>query len=102
MKKIALAIVMALLLTVTTGCGRTLIGKWKAVNISPQIIYVFNEDETCSYEAFGIKVNCTYKNEDNKITVLFEGKEEPKTYEYRIEENTLIIKEDSGIEVRYK
>lgn len=103
MKKFISGIIIVLLLTITTGCSRTTIfGKWEAIGVSPSVIYVFNKDGTCSYETFGIRLKCTYKDKGDKLEVLYNGKEEADIYEYVIEDSILTIKDASGISIKYE
>ncbi len=96
MKKYFLGILIFLLLVITTGCKKTIIGKWKAIDDDNGYYYIFNKDNTCSYEMIVARLDCTYEIDDERLTILYKGNEKAKTYQYRFEENTLIIKDDTG------
>ena len=42
------------------------------------------------------RLDCTYEENDSKLTILYNGTENPVTFEYRFENNMLIIKDDTG------
>lgn len=94
MKKYFLGITLILLLILTTGCKKSIVGKWKAVD--DEYYYIFNRDNTCSYEMIVARLDCTYKVDDERITILYKGTDKAKAYNYRFEENTLIITDDTG------
>ena len=96
MKKYALGIVLFLLLFLTTGCKKSIVGKWKAIETDNEYYYIFNKNKTCSYEMTVARLDCTYEADDEKVTILYKGSEKPKTYQYFFDGNTLIIKDDTG------
>ena len=96
MKKYHFGILLFLLLFLTTGCKKSIIGKWKAIETKNEYYYIFNNDKTCSYEMKFAKLGCTYENDDKIITILFKGTEQAKTYDYYFEGQTLVIKDDIG------
>jgi len=96
MKKYHFGILLLLLLFLITGCKKNIIGKWKALDTKNEYYYIFNADKTCSYEMAVARLDCTYEIHENKITILYKGDTKEKTYEYRFEKNTLIIKDDTG------
>lgn len=108
MKKIVLSIALAVVLLasmfILTGCGKSkdsdkapIIGSWDHSGY----VYTFNEDKTGTYELYGSKMNFTYEDDGNKITILYNGNTVPGTYEYRIDGNKLIIKDSFGKDVVY-
>ena len=96
MKKIFLGIILSLLLIITTGCKKSIIGKWKAIETNNEYYYMFNKDKTCSYEMTVARLDCTYEEDGEKLTILYKGNEKPKTYQYRFDGSTLIIRDDTG------
>ena len=96
MKKYCLGIVLILLLILTTGCKKNIIGKWKAINVKDEYYYIFNADKTCSYEMTVARLDCIYELDDNKIIITYKGNTKANTYQYRFDGNTLIIEADNG------
>ena len=105
MKKYILSITLVLLFVFVTGCGKKdkgLVGKWKAEGYSVDYYYIFNEDKTCAYEMAGAKMECTYEDDGTKVTILYKGNTESSSYEYKIDGDTLTIKDSFGNDVIYK
>ena len=96
MKKYLLGTILFLILILTTGCKRSIVGKWKAIDTKNEYIYRFNRDKTCSYEMTVARLDCTYEVSDNKLIIFYSGNTKGNTYEYKIEGDTLIIKDDTG------
>ena len=96
MKKYYFGVILFILLFLTTGCKKNIIGKWKAIETKNEYYYIFNKDNTCSYEMSVARLDCTYEINDDKITILYKGDTKEKTYEYRFDKNTLIIKDNTG------
>jgi hypothetical protein len=96
MKKYLLGLLIISLLFMTTGCKKSIVGKWKAIDKESEYYYIFNSDKTCSYEMTVARLDCTYEENDSKLTILYNGTENPVTFEYRFENNMLIIKDDTG------
>jgi hypothetical protein len=96
MKKYLLGILLFILIFSTTGCKKSIVGKWKSIDTKNEYYYIFNKDKTCSYEMKVARLNCTYEENDSKLTIHFAGNEKPNTYEYRFEKKTLIIRDDAG------
>ncbi|MBR3660773.1 MAG: hypothetical protein IKN63_02600 [Bacilli bacterium] len=96
MKKYISVIVISLLMVLTTGCKKNIIGKWKAIDTKNEYYYIFNVDKTCSYEMNVARLDCTYEIDDNKITILYKGNDKTNSFQYRFEGNNLIIKDDRG------
>ena len=96
MKKYFLGIIIFLLLFLTTGCKKSIIGKWKAIDTKDEYYYIFNGNKTCSYEMKVARLDCTYNINENKLTILYKGNTKSNTYEYRFEKNTLIIRDNTG------
>ena len=96
MKNYILGITLLLLLFITTGCKKSIVGRWKSIETTNDYYYIFNDDKTCSYEMTVARLDCTYELDDEKITILYNGNDKPKTYQYRFEDNMLIIKDNTG------
>lgn len=105
MKKSFISIVVATVLMVSvfalTGCGKkaanTLVGSWDHSGF----VYTFNKDNTGSYDALGNKMNFTYEDAGEKVSILYTGNTAASTYEYKIEGKKLIIKDSFGNDVEY-
>ena len=96
MKKYFLGILIVLLLILTTGCKKSIVGKWKSIDKENEYYYIFNDDKTCSYEMTVARLDCTYEENDSKLTILYNGNDKPTNFEYRFEKNTLIITDKTG------
>lgn len=96
MKKYLLGIALFLLLFLTTGCKKSIIGKWKAIDVENEYYYIFNKDNTCSYEMNVARLDCTYEIDDENVTILYKGKDKENIYKYYFEGSTLIIKDLNG------
>ena len=102
MKKYLLGMALVLVVVVTTACGaKGIVGKWRQDGNSVDYYYIFNEDKTCAYEMAGARMECTYEDDGKAVTILYTGNTKASTYEYRIEDNKLIIKDSSGRDVTY-
>ena len=102
MKKILLStIILSTILLV--GCGKKeekkdpIIGDWG----HGSYVYTFNEDKTCNYSAGGTDMKCTYTIEDDKLSILFDGNTAPFETTFKIENDTLIIKDSFDNDVEY-
>lgn len=96
MRKYQLSILLFLLLFLTVGCKKNIIGKWEAIETNNKYFYIFNDDKTCSYEMTVARLDCTYEDDGEKLSILYKGKEKANIYQYRFEGDTLIIKDDTG------
>ncbi len=96
MKKYFLGLFLLLSSLLITGCGKNIIGKWRAIDASNEYYYIFNKDKTCSYEMFAARLDCTYEANDGKLTIKFKGNEKPNKYQYRFDGKNLIIKDNTG------
>ena len=75
-----------------------LIGQWA---YDSRYIYTFNEDRTCSYDALGTVMKCTYTVEGDKLSILYEGNTDPFETTFKIEGKTLTIKDSFDNDVEY-
>lgn len=55
-KKYLLRVFLLLSLVLITGCGKSIVGKWKAEDAKNEYYYIFNKDKTCSYEMIGARL----------------------------------------------
>lgn len=102
MKKTIYGIALVMLLVLVVGCGQKgLVGKWRADGYSTDYYYIFNEDKTCAYEMAGAKMECTYEDDGKAVTILYTGNTAASTYEYKIDGDTLLIKDSLGNDVKY-
>ena len=108
MKKSTISIIAVALCVLLTAfslcaCGNnnkaSLVGTWDYEG--GRYIYTFNEDGTGVYDAAGTELEFTYKDNGNSIEMTYDNTTEPSVYEYRIEGDTLIIKDSLGSDVKY-
>ena len=74
----------------------SIVGKWKAVDLDYELYYLFNEDNTCSYEMVGARLDCTYEIIDDKLIILYKGNDNKYTFKYYLKNNELIIRDNTG------
>ena len=101
-KSVVLFSLMAIVVSlfVLTGCGKkekTLVGSWDHSGF----VYTFNSDKTGTYDALGTKMKFTYEDDGSKVSILYTGNTNASSYEYKIEDNKLIIKDSFGNDVEY-
>ena len=101
---IALALCVLLTAFSLCACGNnnskaSLVGSWEYEGGS--YIYTFNEDGTGIYEAAGSELEFTYKDNGNSIEITYDNTTDPYVYEYRIDGDSLIIKDSIGSDVKY-
>ena len=88
--------ILLLLLLLTSGCKKSIVGKWKSIDTKNEYYYIFNKNKTCSYEMIVARLDCTYEINDNRISIIYKGNTKINTFKYQIEGNTLIIKDENG------
>ena len=90
-------------LLLLTGCGKDkgLVGVWYYDGMS-DTYYTFNEDKTCSYTYMGSTSNCTYEDDETRVTIMYEGKTIANVFEYTIDGNKLTILDSYGNENIYR
>ena len=81
------------------GCTKKdgIVGKWA----HDSFVYTFNSDKTCSYDAAGTKMECTYTIDGDKLSILYKGNTVSFDTTYKIEGNKLIIKDSLDKDVEY-
>ena len=105
MRKIFTVVAVIALCTVLVGCGKsgnTIVGKWEYKMGTTSFVYTFNEDKTCSYDAAGTFMKCTYKTDGNKISILYDGNTESFDTTYSIKDNKLNIKDSFDNDTIYE
>ena len=101
LKNILIIFVFLITIFTVVGCGKQkdpIIGSWELDGF----VYTFYEDNTGEYELFGETMKFTYEIDDKQVSLLFEGYNSPIVCDYRIEDDTLIIIDSFGSEVKYK
>ena len=96
MKKALLGLLVVSTLFLTTGCKKSVVGKWKSVDKENEYYLLFNEDKSCSYEMAVARLECTYEEDGTNLMILYDGTVDPITYKYRFEKEHLIIVDDTG------
>ena len=99
MKKYLLGFIIFLLLIISIIIiinKRRIIGKWKAVDTEYEYYYIFNKDNTCSYEMTGARLECTYEETKNDLIILYNGNDKKHTYKYSFKGKYLIIRDNTG------
>lgn len=84
-----------------TGCKNEkkdpIVGKWAL----DSYVYTFNSDGTCSYDAAGTLMKCTYKTDGNKLSILYDGSTASFDTTYSIKGNKLNVKDSFGSDTIY-
>lgn len=108
MKKI-LSLICLLFVSVllVSGCSKDegVVGTWNYLNDGKtrnDIAYVFNKDNTGSYNFSNMENKFTYEVNGNTITLNYENGGGTNTFEFSIENNILTIKDSFGVDVTYK
>lgn len=80
-----------------------LVGSWDYAELSG-MIYTFNTDGSGTYDMFGEAMHFTYEADGAvlKITYTDEGVDEPMELEYKIDGDTLNVKDSFGNDTLYK
>jgi len=101
-KKIVISLFLVFISVLFVGCSKTskkspLVGKWT----HDSYVYTFNEDNTCSYDALGTIMKCTYKVDGDKLSILYDGNSTSFDTTFKIENNKLNIKDSFGSDTIY-
>lgn len=99
-KKILVGLFSMALCFVLVGCGKsnTIVGKWG----HGSFVYTFNKDKTCSYDAAGTVMKCTYKVDGDKLSILYDGDTVSFDTTYSIDGNKLNVKDSFGQDTIYE
>ena len=95
-------LVLFMSIVVLTACGNkkaknAIVGSWE----HGKYVYTFNEDKTCSYDAAGTKMKCTYEVDGDKLSILYDGNTTPFETTYSIDKNKLNVKDSFGNDTIY-
>lgn len=108
-KRFGILFLSTFLLIIMTGCGKSegLVGTWNyydevSKSTKGDIYYKFKDGNKGSYTFYGDEKEFTYEDKGNKVTISYKNTTVPNEYEYRIEDDMLIIQDDLGSEVKYK
>lgn len=96
MKKYLFGLTILIFTFLLTGCKKSIVGKWKAIDTKNEYYYIFNKNNTCSYEMNVARLDCTYEISEETISILYKGSNKKKTFQYKLEGKNLIIKDESG------
>ena len=81
----------------------TIVGTWKNTELGYDFVYTFNKDGTGKYDAAGTIMEFTYNTTvDDKISILYSGSTVSFDTEYKIEGDTLNVKDSFGNDTIYK
>lgn len=105
-KKLLVYLLLVVCVLTVSACGKKkekkndnpIVGKWALGSF----VYTFNNDNTCSYDAAGTLMKCTYKLDGDKIAITYDGNTEPFETTYEIKGNKLIIKDSFGSDTVYE
>ena len=103
MKKrmVMFSVLLFICVVALTGCEKTkkntIVGKWA----HGSYVYTFNSDKTCSYDAGGTLMKCTYKTDGDKLSILYDGNTASFDTTYSIDGNKLNVKDSFGSDTIY-
>ncbi|MBQ3415506.1 MAG: hypothetical protein IJH39_09235 [Clostridia bacterium] len=104
LKVLAIVAILVAALFALTGCEKkksnSIVGSWKSEQ--GDYIYTFKEDGTGDYAVYSTKMNFTYKTENEKIAITYDGSTAAFETEYNINGDTLNIKDSFGKDTLYK
>ena len=80
---------------------KNIVGNWASRDFDGLFIYTFNEDGTGNYDAAGTQMPFTFTMEGDKLSVLFDSDTDSFDTVYKIEGNSLTIKDSLGEDVIY-
>ena len=98
MKKMFIAAFLFASVLLLTGCGKKgIVGKWAYGSY----VYTFNEDKTCTYDAAGALMECTYEVDGENLSILYKGNTVPFKTTFKIEGNKLHVMDSFGNDTVY-
>lgn len=105
MKRVLFSILIISCCFTLIGCGKkdnnsqnAIVGKWA----HDSFVYTFNKDGTCSYDAAGTLMKCTYKIDKDKLSILYEGDTTSFDTTFSIDGNKLNVKDSFGDDTIYE
>lgn len=103
MKKYVFVVLFLVGIVFISGCNKEvkkdkIIGKWT----NGSYVYTFNEDKTCSYDAAGTLMKCTYETDGDKLSILYKNSDVAFETTYSIDGNILTVKDSFGNDVKYE
>lgn len=103
MKKVLGSLFALTLCLLLVGCskGDPIVGKWETKLGTYSYVYTFNADKTCTYNAAGNDMKCTYEIDGDKISILYDGNTVPFETTFSIEGNKLNVKDSAGNDTIY-
>jgi len=104
MKKIISSLLVIAVCFLLIGCTKKengIVGKWETKLGTYSYVYTFNEDKTCTYDAAGTLMKCTYEIKDDTISILYDGNTAPFETTFSIEGNKLNVKDSLGNDTIY-
>ena len=101
-KRLFLSLFAVFAVVVLVGCEskKGLVGKWEYDGGG--YVYTFNSDGTGSYSYGSASMDFTYEDKGTEVSILYTGNTMASSYQYKIEDNVLIIKDSIGNDVKYK
>lgn len=106
MKKVLFSIICICSVLLLTACGKSkLQGTWYYFDGSAtrnDIYYKFNDDKTGEYVFIGGKNSFIYETKDGKVILSYVNSNNTSEYAYKIEKDTLTIKDSLGSDIVYK
>ena len=106
MKKVCYVLVVAVFaLLLVTGCGKKeevkpIVGTW-VYEANAGYYYTFNKDNSCSDTRGEEVLKCTYQDDGTRVTITYEGSNEPTVFEYAIEKDVLTLTDAFGSKILY-
>ena len=101
MKLVLVSIFLFVAVIGLTGCGKDnknpIVGKWA----HGSYVYTFNNDGTCSYDAAGTLMKCTYKTKGDNLSITYDGSTAAFETTYSIDGNKLNVRDSFGSDTIY-
>lgn len=105
LKVLAIVAILFSALFALTGCEKSkssnpIVGTWKYEQ--GDYTYTFKEDGTGDYSFSTTKMEFTYKAEDGKLSITYNGSTAPFESDYEVNGDTLNVKDSFGKDTIYK
>ncbi|MBQ7491627.1 MAG: hypothetical protein IJT76_03380 [Clostridia bacterium] len=107
-KALAVILILAIACSLFAACDTSkqekaaIVGSWAFDATNSAFVYTFNSDGTGNYDAAGMVMSFTYTVREGKLSILYDGNTETFETEYRISNQTLIMKDSFGSDVVYR